>query len=161
MPTGTNSGGRRCHSDIPPDRHLNEITPARNAVIRLRPPVFMLPFDPQRKEPTMRSRSIRTTTLVIPAVLLALAGCSNDDAAATMAPSSNSRSTDAIELAYKGAAGVAGAASGNYEPAFDSTGYVGAAGLAGAAAGNYEPAFDSTDYVGAAGVVGAAAGKLP
>lgn len=110
----------------------------------------------------MRSRSIRTTTLVIPAVLLALAGCSNDDAAAaTMAPSSNARLTDAIELAYKGAAGVAGAAAGNYEPAFDSTGYVGAAGLAGAAAGNYEPAFDSTDYVGAAGVVGAAAGKLP
>ena len=46
MPTGTNSGGRRCHSAIPPARHLNEITSARNGVIRLRPPVFMLPFDP-------------------------------------------------------------------------------------------------------------------
>lgn len=120
----------------------------------------MLPFDPQRKEPTMRSRSIRTATLVIPAVLLALAGCSKDDAAATMALAPNARTTDPIGRAYKGTEGLAGAAAGNYEPAFDSTGYVGAAGLAGAVAGNYQPAFDSTDYVGAAGVVGAAAGKF-
>ncbi len=46
MPTGTSSGGRRCHSAIPPGRHLNEITSARNGVIRLRRQVFMLPFDP-------------------------------------------------------------------------------------------------------------------
>jgi hypothetical protein len=108
----------------------------------------------------MRSRSIRTATLVIPAVLLALAGCRNDDAAATMAPAPNARASDAIGLAYKGTAGLAGAAAGNYEPAFDSTDYVGAAGLTGVVAGYYQPAFDSTDYVGAAGVVGAAAGKF-
>jgi hypothetical protein len=75
----------------------------------------------------MRSRSIRTATLAIPAVLLALAGCSGNDAAATTPPGT----------AYRGAEGVAGAAAGDYEPVFDSTGYIGAVGVVGAAAGTF------------------------
>jgi hypothetical protein len=108
----------------------------------------------------MHSRSIRTTTLVIPAMLLSLAGCGVDNAAATTAPSSSAPTTDAVGAAYKGAAGLTGAPAGNCEPAFDSNDYAGAAALAGAPAGDYEPAFDSTDYAGAAGLVGAAAGKF-
>ena len=109
----------------------------------------------------MNSRSIRITTLAIPAVLLSLAGCSNDHAAATAVPSSSAPATDPTGTAYRGAAGLAGAAAGNYEPAFDRTDYAGAVGVVGAVAGNYEPAFDGTDYVGAAGVVGVVAGKFP
>ena len=85
----------------------------------------------------MNSRSIRITTLVIPAVLLSLAGCGSDDAAATTVPSSSAPTTDAIGPAYRGAAGIAGAAAGNYEPAFDGTDYAGAAGVVGAAAGKF------------------------
>ena len=85
----------------------------------------------------MNSRSIRTTTLVIPAVLLALAGCGSNDAAATTVPSSSAPATDTSGPAYKGAAGVAGASAGNYEPAFDSTDYAGAVGVVGAAAGKF------------------------
>ncbi len=85
----------------------------------------------------MRSRLIRTTTLVIPAVLLALAGCGNDDAAPTTAPSAGAPATDAIGREYRGASGLAGAVAGNYEPAFDSTAYVGAVGIIGAAAGKF------------------------
>lgn len=105
----------------------------------------------------MRSRSIRTATLLIPAVLLALAGCADNDAAATAVPSSSAAASDP---SYRGAAGVAGASAGNYRPALDSTEYAGAEGVVGASAGNYEPAFDSTDYAGAAGVVGIAAGTF-
>lgn len=85
----------------------------------------------------MNSRSIRITTLAIPAVLLSLAGCGSDGAAATTGTSSSAPATDSIGPAYRGAAGVAGAAAGNYEPAFDGTDYAGAVGVVGAAAGKF------------------------
>ncbi len=82
----------------------------------------------------MRSRSIRTATLVIPALLISLAGCGGNDAAATMA---SAPTTDAVGAAYRGAAGVVGAAAGTYEPAFDGSDYAGAVGVVGAAAGKF------------------------
>jgi hypothetical protein len=86
----------------------------------------------------MRSRSIRTATLVIPTVLLALAGCVSNDAAATTPPTSSPPKTDAVGPTYRGAAGIAGAAAGDYEPAFDSSGYIGAVGVVGVAAGTFK-----------------------
>jgi hypothetical protein len=85
----------------------------------------------------MNSRSIRTTTLVIPALLLSLAGCGSNEAAATTPSTSSAPTTDPVGAAYRGAAGIAGAAAGNYERAFDSSDYAGAEGVVGAAAGKY------------------------
>jgi hypothetical protein len=81
-------------------------------------------------------RLIRSTTLVIPALLLSLAACGSDKGAASEAPLSSAPATDAIGPAYRGAAGVVGAAAGDFEPAFDSSDYAGAAGVVGAVAGN-------------------------
>ena len=85
----------------------------------------------------MNSRSIRTRTLVVPALLLSLAGCGSNGVAATTPLTSNPPTTDAVGPAYRGAAGIVGAAAGDYEPAFDSSGYAGAVGVVGAAAGTF------------------------